>query len=85
MLDAGFYLAAEQVPAYKFFCKLNIDLAEMHEETERYLDEKQPDYVVVKEHKNTEKFLHENYHEVLRMQEWCRGEYVWYVLYEVNE
>ena len=85
MLDAGFYLAAGQVPEYKFFCKLNIDLAEMHEEIERYLDEKLPDYVVVKEQKNTEKFSHENYHEVLRMQEWCRGKYVWYVLYEVNE
>lgn len=82
MLDAGFYLAAGQVPEYKYFCKLNIDLPEMHQEIARYLDEKLPDYVVVKEQKNAEKFSHENYREVLRMREWCRGKYVEYVLYE---
>ncbi|MBQ9714336.1 MAG: glycosyltransferase family 39 protein [Clostridia bacterium] len=85
-LDNGFYLAAEQVPKFRFFAELNIPMEEMKEEMEEYLDEKQADFVIIKNWQNLEEPIdHPNYEEVLRMEEWSRNEEVEYVLYQVVE
>ncbi|MBQ9009446.1 MAG: hypothetical protein IJ088_08975 [Clostridia bacterium] len=46
-LDDGLYLLTDQLPQGKFFCNLNVDYPEMHEELDRYLEEGLPEYVLV--------------------------------------
>lgn len=54
-LDGGFYFAADIVPTCKFFCTLNIPLAEMGEEQRRQVNEGLVDFVI------TQKYFLEDY------------------------
>lgn len=47
-LDGGFYTAANILPTTKYFCRLNLDLAEMKAEQERYLRDAVTQYVVTR-------------------------------------
>ena len=74
------------MPKFRFFAELNIPMEEMEEEMEAYLDEKQADFVIIKNWQDLEEPIdHPNYEEVLRMEEWSRNEEVEYVLYQVVE
>lgn len=55
-LDGGFYTAANIIPNCKAFCKLNMDLQEMYDLQERYVQEGLIDYVVSKGEFNFEKY-----------------------------
>lgn len=82
-LDGGFYLAANRVPEFKYFCKLNIPKPEMEEEMDRYLKDGEADFVVLKLWKHwPEELKRDNYREVMREKARYRGEMVIYVLYE---
>lgn len=83
MLDSGFYLASEQIPAFRYFSRFNIPVEEMYTEVQRYMDEGLADYVVycIGE-QNLVPFTHEDYKEVGCWQERSRGDKVTYYLYE---
>lgn len=82
-LDGGGYLAADRVPEFKYFCKLNIPKPEMEEEMDRYLKDGEADFVVLKLWKHwPEELKRDNYREVMREKARYRGEMVTYVLYE---
>ena len=86
MLDSGFYLAAEQIPAFKHFNQLNIPLEEMYSEVQRYMDEGLADFVVYRiNEQNPDALSHANYKEVLRLEEWLSGKKVTYILYQLHE
>jgi len=86
-LDRGFYLALDQNPRFKYFCTLNIPLKEMYKETERYLEEGIPDFVVALRSgdKSDISMNSENYSEILRQEAWYRGKRVLYILYQKNQ
>lgn len=85
-LDGGFYLAAGQVPEFRYFCLLNIPKEEMTEEMDRYLQEGRADFVVLKIWKHhPEELQSENYREIMREKARYRGDVVTYVLYEKAE
>ena len=82
-LDGGFYLAADILPEFKYFCQLNIPLDEMYEETERYIEEGIPDFVVMKVwYLNENELQSDKYREVARESAKFRENEVVYVLYE---
>ena len=82
-LDGGFYLAADILPEFKYFCQLNIPLDEMYEETERYIEEGIPDFVVMKVwYLNENELQSDKYREVARESAKFRENEVEYVLYE---
>lgn len=86
-LDRGFYLALDQIPEFKYFCTLNIPLEDMQRETERYIREGIPDFVValISGKDSDMYFESENYSEVLREECWYRAKRVTYILYQKNE
>ena len=45
-LDDGMYLTTGALPQEKYFVLLNVDLQEMHDELDRYVEEGRPDYVL---------------------------------------
>ena len=48
MPDAGFYLAVNEIPPYRFFARVNVDLPELKESQSRYLTEKSAEFVVTR-------------------------------------
>lgn len=85
-IDGGFYLAADQVPDFKYFCLLNIPVEEMYGQTELYIKEGEADFVVVKLWKNSyEELSDEKYEEITREECIYRGKKVVYVLYELKK
>ncbi len=46
--DGGFYLAADVIPAYRFFATANVGLPEMQSEQNRYLAEKSAEFVITR-------------------------------------
>jgi hypothetical protein len=48
MPDAGFYLAVNEIPPYRFFARVNIDLPELKEAQRNYLSEKSAEFVVTR-------------------------------------
>ncbi len=46
MPDAGFYLAVDEIPPYRFFARVNVALPELGNEQNRYLTEKSAEFVV---------------------------------------
>ena len=47
-LDGGFYFVANKTPNCKYFCKLNLALAEMDQEQRRMIEERRVDFVVTR-------------------------------------
>lgn len=83
-LDGGFYLAAKQVPKFKYFCRLNMPLPEMEAEMRRYIEDREADFVVVKLWKNNKEELDSpDYEEVMRVDGrsfWEKETYILYAL-----
>ena len=48
MPDAGLYLAVYEIPPYRFFARVNIDLPELKEAQRNYLSEKSEEFVVTR-------------------------------------
>ncbi|NLI55144.1 MAG: hypothetical protein GX417_12655 [Clostridiales bacterium] len=46
--DAGFYLAADIIPAYRFFARVNVDLPELRQAQADYLAERSAEFVVTR-------------------------------------
>jgi hypothetical protein len=46
--DAGFYLAVNEIPPYRFFARVNVALPELNEAQGRYLNEKSSEFVVTR-------------------------------------
>ena len=44
----GFYLAVNEIPPYRFFARVNVDLPELKESQSRYLTEKSAEFVVTR-------------------------------------
>ncbi len=47
-LDGGFYLAADTIPEYKYFCQNNTGLDEMITAQKEYVESGDPDYIVTR-------------------------------------
>jgi hypothetical protein len=48
MPDAGFYLAVDEIPPYRFFARVNVALPELNESQSAYLAEKSAEFVVTR-------------------------------------
>ncbi|MEZ4628357.1 MAG: hypothetical protein R2912_09855 [Eubacteriales bacterium] len=46
--DAGFYLAADVIPPYRFFARVNVDLPELQQAQESYIKERSAQFVVTR-------------------------------------
>jgi len=46
--DAGFYLAADVIPAYRYFAKVNLDLPELKEAQLGYIAERSAEFLVTR-------------------------------------
>ncbi len=46
--DAGFYLAADIIPAYRFFAKVNVDLPELRQAQDGYIAERSAEFIVTR-------------------------------------
>jgi len=46
--DAGFYLAADVIPPYRFFARVNVDLPELKEAQDGYIKERSAQFVVTR-------------------------------------
>ena len=51
--DAGFYLAADVIPAYRFFATSNVGLPEIGQEQGRYLEERSAEFIVTRNRDET--------------------------------
>ena len=56
-LDGGFYTAANIVPNCRAFCKLNVEIQELIDLQEQYLNEGLCDFVVSKQKIDSEKYV----------------------------
>lgn len=48
MPDAGFYLAADVIPPYRFFARVNVDLPELREAQDGYIAERSAEFLVTR-------------------------------------
>ena len=53
MPDAGFYLAADVIPAYRFFATSNVGLPEIGQEQARYIQERSAEFIVTRNRDET--------------------------------
>ncbi|NCB06280.1 MAG: hypothetical protein EOM69_12280 [Clostridia bacterium] len=51
--DGGFYLAADVIPAYRFFATSNVGLPEIGQEQARYLQERSAEFIVTRNRDET--------------------------------
>lgn len=51
--DGGFYLAADLIPAYRYFATSNVGLSEIGREQARYIDEKSAEFIVTRNRDET--------------------------------
>ena len=48
MPDAGFYLAVDEIPPYRFFARVNVDLPELKQAQNDYIAEKSAEFIVTR-------------------------------------
>lgn len=74
--DAGFYLAADVIPAYRFFATANVGLPEMGTEQARYVAERSAEFIVTRNRDDapdgytlikTQTFWSEDYDDTFRL------------------
>ncbi len=74
--DGGFYLAADVIPAYRFFATSNVGLPEIGQEQARYLEERSAEFIVTRNRDetpegyrllDTEVFWSEGYNDEYRL------------------
>ncbi len=65
-MDRGYYLAVNQVPSMKYFCKTNLALPEMREEQEKMIKERKTNFVV-----NSSIVIDEEQQELMNFIEEC--------------
>jgi hypothetical protein len=56
-LDGGFYTVADILPNCRYFCKTNLNLPEMLEEQDRYVEEGLCDYIVARREIESDKYV----------------------------
>ena len=74
--DAGFYLAADVIPQYRFFATANVGLPEMGQEQARYVAERSAEFIVTRNRDDapdgynliqTQTFWSEDYDDIFRL------------------
>ena len=74
--DAGFYLAADVIPQYRFFATANVGLPEMGQEQARYVAERSAEFIVTRNRDDapdgynliqTQTFWSEDYNDTFRL------------------
>ena len=74
--DAGFYLAADVIPQYRFFATANVGLPEMGQEQARYVAERSAEFIVTRNRDDapdgynliqTQTFWSEDYDDTFRL------------------
>lgn len=74
--DAGFYLAADVIPEYRFFATSNVVLSEIGQEQSRYLAERSAEFIVTRNRDEapegytlikTQTFWSEDYDDIFRL------------------
>ena len=70
-MDRGYFLALDQVPSMKFFCKTNIALKEMREAQDTILEERKTNFVLTSFVITSSKIKDEKHKEVMKHIEEC--------------
>lgn len=76
--DAGFYLAADVIPAYRFFARVNVDLPELKQAQESYIAERSAEFVVTR---NRDEAI-EGYNLIDTQTFWSEEQYDTFRLYQ---
>ena len=84
-IDGGFYLAAGQVPEFRYFCLNNMDVPEMKATQEYYIRSGKADYVVVRSESPDTEFSFPGYELAVRGELAYYDKYFYYFLFEFNE
>jgi len=84
-IDGGFYLAAGQVPEFRYFCMNNMDVPEMKAAQEYYISSGKADYVVVRSESPDTEFSFPGYELAVRGELAYYDKYFYYFLFEFNE
>ncbi|MGE9882942.1 hypothetical protein [Blautia obeum] len=79
-LDGGFYTTCNIVPNCKYFCQLNIQLDEMYEMQDKYIEEGLVDFVVTRD----KEIMSTNYYQVSTASYYFEGSYHEYYLYQLQ-
>jgi hypothetical protein len=78
MPDAGFYLAVDEIPPYRFFARVNVALPELKEAQNTYLNEKSAEFVVTRGSELT----HDGYQLIETQEFWSEEQYDTFRLYQ---
>lgn len=81
VLDVGLYTMTGTIPDVKYFCKINMNLQEMTDEQERYIEEGIDHFVVTR----NKQLNASNYHLVDTAEGYFEGKNRTYYLYERND
>lgn len=84
-IDGGFYLAAGQVPEFRYFCMNNMDIPEMRAAQEYYVRSGRAKYVVVRSESPQADFPYPGYDLIASRGLSYYDKYFYYFLYEFNE
>ena len=84
-IDGGFYLAAGQVPEFRYFCLNNMDIPEMRAAQDHYISTGKAHFVVVRSESPDvpEKFT--GYDLISNAELSYYDKYLYYFLFEINE
>ena len=84
-IDGGFYLAAGEVPEYRYFCRNNMSVPEMTAAQEHYVSSHMPEYIVTRSDKKTPERSFDGYTLVATKGLSYYDKYFNYFLFRLNE
>ena len=84
-IDGGFYLAAGEVPEFRYFCRNNMSVPEMTAAQEHYVSSHMPEYIVTRSPERTPERQFEGYTLIASRGLSYYNKYFYYFLFRLNE
>lgn len=84
-IDGGFYLAAGEVPEYRYFCRNNMSVPEMTAAQEHYVSSHMPEYIVMRSTEKTPERIFDGYTLIATQGLSYYNKYFYYFLFRLNE
>ena len=84
-IDGGFYLAAEQVPEFRYFCLNNMEIPEMVSAQEHYVSSGRAHFVVARSETPDQPEYFTGYDLISTAELSYYDKYLYYFLFEINE
>ena len=84
-IDGGFYLAAGQVPEFRYFCMNNMDVPEMKNAQDHYAASGKPTFIVTRSETPVPQESFAGYELISTASLSYYNKYLYYFLFEINE